>query len=359
MNNIRRMKLKENKKSAKYKGIDIPNYEKYMSENTDDYKDAEVEYDVNKNNAHPMSKILAIVTVSILLMAVLVMSISIYIDSLAPKVVEIKRVSAHSAGEIQYKELLKNRKYDKVSENCYAIEEIKIFVDVKEYNDVKKMQYSNKAQIICVNDESNPYYNNVGDFLLNYDKGTKCFSFTATKITNGIYEATFYTYKNVDDKMSGKNAREHKVQIEVTDSFNSKEEALPIINKANDTVIAEKKAAEIEKQAKKELEKQEQERRQAEEDKIYVRYGGFEVLKGVKGTYQYGYTTVKGTLVNNTGMDYSYVEINWNLYDANGNKTDTARDNISGLKDGESWSFKAIGRSESGGSHQFDSIDAW
>lgn len=368
------MDLKKSKKAVKYNGIGIPDYEKYMSENVDNYKNTEVKYDVKRNNVK-LKKIISIVILVFIVIAII--GIFMYVNSLYPKVVEVTEISTNSAGEIQYKPLLKSKGYDEVVENYYAAEEIKIFVEVKEYNDAhQELQYSNRVQITCVNDEKNPYYDNAGDFHLIYDEEIKCFSFTAYKATNGIYEATFYTYKNVKDKINRKNAIEHKVKIEINDGFNSKEEALPIIKQINDIVVVEKKeeeiaaqererkaqerqkAAEIAEQEKKREEEREQERRQAEEDKIDFRYGGFEILKGTKAVQEYGYAHIKGVVVNNTGINYSYVEINYSIYDTNGNKVATAMDNIRGLKDTESWSFEALGRCDGHFKYKFESIEA-
>lgn len=50
---------------------------------------------------------------------------------------------------------------------------------------------------------------------------------------------------------------------------------------------------------------------------------------------------VRGTITNNRG-DVNYIQVEFPLYDANGNKVGTALANCSGLKTGETWIFEAI-----------------
>lgn len=49
-----------------------------------------------------------------------------------------------------------------------------------------------------------------------------------------------------------------------------------------------------------------------------------------------------GTVRNNRAKDYSYAQITFNLFDADGNQIGTAMDNINNLKSGGTWKFKAI-----------------
>jgi len=50
---------------------------------------------------------------------------------------------------------------------------------------------------------------------------------------------------------------------------------------------------------------------------------------------------ITGIIQNNTNFDYSYVSVEFSLYDAVGNNLGTAFDNMNNLAAGESWSFKA------------------
>ena len=50
---------------------------------------------------------------------------------------------------------------------------------------------------------------------------------------------------------------------------------------------------------------------------------------------------VRGTLVNNTSKTYSYVQIEFSIYDAAGNNLGTALDNVNNIAPGDKWSFTA------------------
>ena len=50
---------------------------------------------------------------------------------------------------------------------------------------------------------------------------------------------------------------------------------------------------------------------------------------------------ITGTLVNNTDDDKSYLQIEYNLYDADGAQIGTALANINNLKAGGTWKFEA------------------
>ncbi len=52
---------------------------------------------------------------------------------------------------------------------------------------------------------------------------------------------------------------------------------------------------------------------------------------------------ITGTLVNNTDDDKSYLQIEYNLYDADGAQIGTAFANINNLKAGGTWKFEAVG----------------
>ena len=53
---------------------------------------------------------------------------------------------------------------------------------------------------------------------------------------------------------------------------------------------------------------------------------------------------ITGTLVNNTDEDKSYLQIEYNLYDADGAQIDTALASINNLKAGGTWKFEAASR---------------
>lgn len=52
---------------------------------------------------------------------------------------------------------------------------------------------------------------------------------------------------------------------------------------------------------------------------------------------------ITGTLTNNTEKEKSYIQIEYVLYDADGNQVGTALANTNHLKAGGSWKFEALG----------------
>lgn len=61
---------------------------------------------------------------------------------------------------------------------------------------------------------------------------------------------------------------------------------------------------------------------------------------GYAGDYNIGYY-IEGYVQNNTDKEYSYVSIEFNLYDADGALIGTAMDNINNLEANGKWKFKA------------------
>ena len=61
-------------------------------------------------------------------------------------------------------------------------------------------------------------------------------------------------------------------------------------------------------------------------------------------TDEYGMSyTIEGTIKNNTNKQYSYVQVTFNLYDADGAQIGTAFTNINNLEANGLWKFKALG----------------
>lgn len=52
---------------------------------------------------------------------------------------------------------------------------------------------------------------------------------------------------------------------------------------------------------------------------------------------------IEGTVINNRGKDYSYVQIEFICYDKDGNNLGTAIDNVNNLLGHQTWKFKAMG----------------
>lgn len=68
---------------------------------------------------------------------------------------------------------------------------------------------------------------------------------------------------------------------------------------------------------------------------------------------------VSGTIKNNKDKEYSYVQVTFNLYDADGAQIGTAMDNINNLEANGTWKFKAIGITENVASYKLAEITGW
>lgn len=51
---------------------------------------------------------------------------------------------------------------------------------------------------------------------------------------------------------------------------------------------------------------------------------------------------ISGLVKNNTGRNYSYVRVTFNLYDKSGMQIGTSTDSIQNLKSGDTWKFKTV-----------------
>lgn len=65
------------------------------------------------------------------------------------------------------------------------------------------------------------------------------------------------------------------------------------------------------------------------------------VVEPSEGHTEYGNQIVNGTIKNVSGKTLSYVEINYAIYDSDGNQIGTAMDNITDLTDGSTWKYSA------------------
>lgn len=68
---------------------------------------------------------------------------------------------------------------------------------------------------------------------------------------------------------------------------------------------------------------------------------------------------ITGTIKNNTNKQYSYVQVTFNLYDADGAQIGTALANINNLEANGTWKFKAIGTTEKPASYKLAEITGW
>ncbi len=69
----------------------------------------------------------------------------------------------------------------------------------------------------------------------------------------------------------------------------------------------------------------------------------FELVGEVEQETDQFATYLKGVIKNNSGKDCTYVQVTFNLYDADGNQIGTALDNINNLETDGTWKFKAMG----------------
>ena len=138
-----------------------------------------------------------------------------------------------------------------------------------------------------------------------------------------------------------------------------------IISKEENNELEQKKLEEEKKKLEEEKAKFEEEKRKQEEEKIKqqeekrkqeeekaerikngeteLKNGKFTLKAGHKGYYD-GYFSyyIEGEIVNNTKNSYSYVQIQFNVYDSTGAQIGSAMDNINNLEANGTWKFKAI-----------------
>lgn len=67
------------------------------------------------------------------------------------------------------------------------------------------------------------------------------------------------------------------------------------------------------------------------------------VLRNVEATVGAYSLTITGEATNESERDYSYVQLQFGVYDESGAKTDDALANTSGLDAGRTWRFEAMG----------------
>ena len=78
-----------------------------------------------------------------------------------------------------------------------------------------------------------------------------------------------------------------------------------------------------------------------------------------EGSYDGFAYYVTGTIKNNTNEQYSYVQVTFNLYDADGAQIGTAMSNINNLEENGTWKFKALGGTEKAVSYKLAEITGW
>lgn len=86
----------------------------------------------------------------------------------------------------------------------------------------------------------------------------------------------------------------------------------------------------------------------------------FSIISEEVTTDKYGNQYIEGIIKNNTEKDYSYVQVEFCLYDEDGNQIGTALDNINDLKAGATWKYKATPlTTEKFVRYEFSEIGGW
>lgn len=86
----------------------------------------------------------------------------------------------------------------------------------------------------------------------------------------------------------------------------------------------------------------------------------FTLLSDEVTTDTFGSQYIEGIIQNDTGKDYSYVQVTFRVYDENGNQLGTAIDNINYLKNGATWKYKATPFIfEDFVTYEFEEITGW
>lgn len=88
--------------------------------------------------------------------------------------------------------------------------------------------------------------------------------------------------------------------------------------------------------------------------------GGLTLVSDKKTTDQYGTIYIEGEIKNNSDKTYSYAQVTFNLYDADGAQLGTAMDNINNLEPNGTWKYKALAYStEDIATYKFIEITGW
>lgn len=78
-----------------------------------------------------------------------------------------------------------------------------------------------------------------------------------------------------------------------------------------------------------------------------------------EGSYDGFAYYVTGTIKNNTDKEYSYAQVTFTLYDADGAQIGTAMANINNLEANGTWKFRALGGTQEAASYKLSEITGW
>ena len=161
---------------------------------------------------------------------------------------------------------------------------------------------------------------------------------------------------NVDNSEVNKNSDEKKAQEEL-------EKQKELEEKAKQDAL--KKQQEEEKRKQEEAKRIEEEKAKQERIKngeTELKNGNFTLKAGHKGYYDGFAYYIEGEVINNKNRSYSYAQIEFNVYDKNGNQLGSALANINNLDANATWKFKAMalnGNAESIASYKVVDITAF
>lgn len=86
----------------------------------------------------------------------------------------------------------------------------------------------------------------------------------------------------------------------------------------------------------------------------------FTLVSDEMNTNSLGTCYIEGTIQNNTNKTYSYAQVTFNIFDAEGNQLGTAVDNINNFQANGTWKYKAMGlTTEKVASYEFVEITGW
>ena len=83
-----------------------------------------------------------------------------------------------------------------------------------------------------------------------------------------------------------------------------------------------------------------------------------EVLEAKPQTEEYGRYII-GTVQNHSAFTYSYVQIDFNLYDKSGAQVGSAFANVNNLEPGKKWKFKAILADDNAATFKVKGVSGW
>lgn len=85
----------------------------------------------------------------------------------------------------------------------------------------------------------------------------------------------------------------------------------------------------------------------------------FTVVNWKWKTGEYGNRYIVGTVKNNTNKQYSYVQIEFNLYDKSGAQVGSTMDNINNLEPQGTWKFEAIVMEDKATQAKLKGVSGW